>query len=124
MTPLIVLVSVRLTPFAMTLAPALAQVDFPSSFGTNLIMWSALVAQFLPPLIAAIVRQRWPPEVKAFVALLCCLIAALGVAYFQGNLDAENYATSALIVFTLATVMYRQFWKPSGIAPAIEAATG
>lgn len=96
--------------------------DFPIAFGTDLLMWSALVAQGMPAVIALVNRQWWSHEAKGLVALGLCLVAALGVAYFQGNLSAESYATSALIVFTLASVMYRTFWKPSGIAPILEKA--
>lgn len=95
--------------------------DLPASFDSNLVLWSALVAQIMPPLIALINRAWWPSELKAGVAFVATLAAAAGVAYFQGNVTGD-VVTSFLIIFTLATVMYRQFWKPSGITPMLEEA--
>lgn len=90
----------------------------------SVLLVSALVAQFMPPLIAVIVRQSWSSQVKGLVAIVLCLLVAIPIVYLQGQWNSESYLTSAITVFTLTAVMYRQFWKPSGIAPRIERATG
>lgn len=99
-------------------------IDFPTTFDTNLVMYSALLGSVIPALIAAINRSTWQPEQKGLMALLLCVVAAIPVAAFLGKLDTANWVTSALIVFTLSQVLYKTFWQPSGIAPVIEEITG
>lgn len=96
----------------------------PSAFGDNLILLSALLGSLMPAVIALIIRRDWSSEVKGIAALALCLVAALALAAAMGHLNMEDYARSALIVFTLAQVLYATYWRPSGIAPEIERVTG
>ena len=91
---------------------------------SQLVMWSALVGSFLPVVIAVILRQEWDDGIKSVVAFLCCLVAAGGTAFFAGNLDGVDIVTALLIIFTLAQTTYRGLWRPTGVAPAVESATG
>ncbi len=89
----------------------------------DLLMYSALVGFFLPNGIALVLQQGWSDSLKSVVGFCICLLAALGTARFAGNLDGQNFLTAALVVFTLATVSYRQLWRPTGIAPKLEEST-
>jgi hypothetical protein len=97
--------------------------DFPTAYGSNDVLASALVGALMPAAIALVTRRDWPAEAKGLVAAALCLAAAALIAYTQGALDAADLLRSFLIVFTLAQILYQTFWKPSGIAPAIEVAT-
>lgn len=94
------------------------------NFGDNLTLLSALLGSMMPAAIAVILRRNWSSEVKGAVALVLCLIAAALLTWQTGNLNAADYVRSALIVFTMAQVLYQTYWKPSEIAPSIESRTG
>ena len=119
--------------FLMLPAVALAQVvptpidgpgpiSFPQTFDTDLIMWSAIVAQVLPLAIARIQRVNMHHDARIAVAVAVCFCASLVTAFLLHKLDPANIATSLLIVFTLTSVMYKQVWKGSETIARLEAA--
>lgn len=91
--------------------------------GSNLDLWSALVAMGVPFAAATINRARWGSLAKWLGFALVCVLAAAGTAYQRGDvhLDGERFARSLLVIATLATVYYRG-WQ--GAVKEIEAATG
>lgn len=90
---------------------------------TDFEMYALLVGFFLPPVMAIIIQTGWAERVKAVVAFAACLVAGAGTAYFQGDLTGKRFVSAALIVMTVGLATYRNFWKPTGIAPAIESKT-
>lgn len=90
----------------------------------NLAQWSAIVAFFVPPIVAVVNRQSWPSHVKALVFFIVSLVAAGGTAWFQGDLTAKRWLDASLIVVAAATAFYHGLWKPTGVAPAVEEKTG
>lgn len=94
---------------------------------TELQMWSLLVGSGLPPLIAILQQPRWSTPVKAVVTLLVCLlVGTVNVVLNDVALDFGNWRailTSILILLVAAYSTYQSFWKPTGIAPAIERGT-
>lgn len=92
--------------------------------GENTITAAAIAGFVAPPLIAIINRKRWSSEVKGIVAFLVCVAIALATAWYEERVDWHNLRTVLPVVFGSAILTYHQFWKPSGIAPAIEGATG
>ncbi len=94
---------------------------------TNMIMWSSIVGFFLPLAIAIPKREHWPSWVKGLFAFFCCLVAALGTAYFSGDLtQIRDYATAALFVVFSALGSYKLLWGPeaSGIETKLSEKTG
>ena len=51
------------------------------------------------------------------------LVAAGGTAYFQGDLTGKRFLDAALVIVPAAAAFYHGWWKPSGVAPAIEEST-
>jgi hypothetical protein len=90
---------------------------------TDLAMWSLIAGFFLPPVLAIIMQSGWDQRIKAAVAFLACLAVGVGVSYFEGDLDGRSWVSSSLVVLVAAISTYQSFWKPTGIAPKIEAAT-
>ena len=90
---------------------------------SNVVLWTGLVGFLLPPVLAVVLQQGWSSQVKSVVAFLACVVAGFGLAYWQGNLDGADVATAALSVLTVAQATYQGFWKPTGIAVGIDAAT-
>lgn len=97
--------------------------NLPTQFASNYLLALGLVGSLIPAGIAVINQRDWSSEVKGAVAALCCVLAAAVLAYTQGVWDAGDVLRSALIVFTLAQLLYATFWKPSGLADVIEHAT-
>lgn len=90
---------------------------------SNLQMWALIVGFLLPPVLAVIQQARWSDAFRAVVAFLACAVAGAGTAYFQGDLNFERWVEAGLVILVSAMATYRGLWKPSGIAPAIEAKT-
>lgn len=89
----------------------------------NLAMWSLIVG-FLSPIVISLIQQpRWSDGVRAFVAFIFCAVAGIPTAYFAGDLEGKDYVTSGLLILVTAITSYRNFWKPTAIAPSIEAST-
>lgn len=88
----------------------------------RLALWSAVVGFVLPPVLAMVMRSSWSSQVQGLVAFTACLAAAAGTVWLQGDLGrSQDLVTSFLLIFTAAIGTYRLYWKPSGIAPSIEA---
>lgn len=83
----------------------------------------AMGAMVLPPLIAVINQRHWPAQLKGLLALLVCALYALVVLIIRGPVDLRDWRNTLLLVAGAAFAAYRLWWQPSGIAPAIEAAT-
>lgn len=90
---------------------------------TNLQMWSLIIGFVLPPVLAIVQQSKWPDATRASAAFVACAVAGAGVAYFQGDLTGRRWVEAALVVFVAAISTYQSFWKPTGIAPAIESRT-
>ena len=90
---------------------------------TDFEMYSLLVGFFLPPVLAIVQQSSWSDRLRAVVAFVACLLAGAGVAYFQGDLTGKRFITGALVVMVTGLATYRNFWKPTGVAPAIETKT-
>lgn len=90
---------------------------------TDFAMWSLIAGACLPPVLAVIQQQHWRQQFRAAVAFLACTAVGAATAYFQGSLTGKRWVEAALIIGVAALSTYHGFWKPSGIAPKIEAAT-
>lgn len=90
---------------------------------SNLQMWSLIVGFFLPPVLAIVEQTRWSNPLRAIVAFAACAIAGAGTAYFQGDLTGRRFVEAGLVVLVTGLATYQSFWKPSGIAAAIESHT-
>ncbi|MCZ7478923.1 hypothetical protein [Micromonospora sp. WMMC273] len=86
----------------------------------DLAMWSLIVGFGMPPIVAVVNQPRWPGWVRALITILVCVAAGAITAYLDGSLTDRRWTTAALIVGVAAIGSYRAFWRPSGIAPAIE----
>lgn len=96
---------------------------------SNLVMWSLIVGFVTPPVLAVIQQPRFSRRVQSILAFAFSAVLALGLLYFdetlgfRAELDAENFISALLMIFVTATNTYRNLWKPTGIAPAIESVT-
>lgn len=90
---------------------------------SDLERWSLLVGILSPLLISVIQQPGWRRPLRAIVGLIMCVLIALGTAYFNGDFHERGIVSSLLLIFLAAMTAYRNLWRPTGIAPAIETAT-
>lgn len=86
-------------------------------------MWAIIVGFFSPVLLSLILQAKWSARTKAVVAFVVSGVIGLLTAWITGALVGLAPLSVVLLVFVTAIASYGQFWKPTGIAPAIEAAT-
>jgi peptidoglycan/LPS O-acetylase OafA/YrhL len=92
---------------------------------SDLAMWSFLIGAVLPFAISFVQQPRWPSGLRATVTVVSCVIVGAGTTYFsEGGIDLDGDLVSAILrVLIAAWGSYLAFWKPTGIAPALEVAT-
>jgi VIT1/CCC1 family predicted Fe2+/Mn2+ transporter len=90
---------------------------------SDLELYALLVGFFLPLALSVIQQSNWSDRLRAVVAFLACLLAGAGTAFFQGDLTGRRFVSATLLVLVTALATYRNLWKPTGVAPAIETKT-
>ncbi|MGA5135159.1 hypothetical protein ACPCTO_35815 [Streptomyces olivoreticuli] len=91
------------------------------------ISTGAQVGALLPLLTAVVQRPTWSAEVKKAVAVVVALVA--GVITVAGAGGWDQFQQGGLTFATIAAVLaasqttYDLVWKPSTVAPLIEAVT-
>jgi hypothetical protein len=89
----------------------------------SLVELSALVGTLMPMLVAVINQPKWPSWLRAVATAGLCIVAGGITAAASDGLTGKTWLQGAGIVFAAALAAYHAWWKPSGIAPAIEKAT-
>jgi hypothetical protein len=92
----------------------------------DLAMWSLLVGSVLPPLVAILEQPKWPDWLRSVVAVLSSLVAGFVTTWIvEGGDDLfeRGLVTAVLLVLVSSLTTYRNFWKPTTLAPQIEAKT-
>lgn len=85
----------------------------------NAQMWATLVGFWLPLLISVIQKETWTSGIKAWVAFVACVVAAMGTVYFTGGWT-DNSPSVFLLIFVTAVASYKSLWHPTGISDKIE----
>lgn len=90
---------------------------------TNLALWSLLVGALTPLVVAVVQQPKWTSRARAIVAVISSIVLGTGTAFFNGTLTGTTIAASVGTVLVTALTTYRNLWVPTGLVPAIEAAT-
>lgn len=90
---------------------------------SNLEMWALIVGFALPPALAFVMQSDWSARLQSVIAFLACAVAGAGTAYLQGDLTGERFVEAGLVILVTTIATYKGFWKPTGVAPAIETKT-
>lgn len=95
------------------------------AYTTELAAWAAIVGTLLPLAIAMISQQGWSTKTRSLLTSVLSVLAAVGTVHFTnpGGLEAAPLVITTATILTLAGSTYRTFWKPTGIAPAVNEAT-
>ncbi len=91
---------------------------------TSIDQYTAVLGVFLPLVIAVINRTAWASPLKSIAALAVCVIAAAVELIVKGQFSFAAWGTNLLTIFFLVVTTYQGFWKPTGIAEAVEKKTG
>ncbi|MFM9647740.1 hypothetical protein ACKI1S_16530 [Streptomyces galilaeus] len=87
----------------------------------------AQVGAVLPLLTAVVQKPAWSAKVKKIVAVVAALIAGVFAVAAEGGWDQfqHGHLTAATLLGVLAAsqTSYDLVWKPSKLAPMIEALT-
>jgi hypothetical protein len=95
----------------------------PPENATNLELWTWIAGIVLPPIASTIIQAGWSRSLQSVTVVGLALAAGTITCYFSGTLNGADLATTIAKVFAAAITSYLGFWKPTGIAPRIEAAT-
>lgn len=89
----------------------------------ELMAWNMIIGFLLPNVISVVQQPRFTPPIRACVTAVACIIGGVGTSYFNGEFDATGLVSSMLTIGVAAITFYKGFWKPTGVAPALENAT-
>lgn len=88
---------------------------------------SAQVGAVLPLLTAVVQRPAWSEKNKRIVAVVAALVAGVATVAADGGWSQFQHgrltAVTVLSVLAASQTSYDLFWKPSKLAPWIEALT-
>lgn len=85
--------------------------------------WGILIGALLPILIAILNQPQWTDQQKRFIALGVAFVSGTGTVIVSGNFDPGNWVVTIAAVLGASQAAYTVLWKPTKIAPRIEAAT-
>ena len=86
-------------------------------------LWLLAVGIFSPPAISVIQQSRFSPRLQSVIAFVFYIAIAAVTVGLNGVFSAANLFVAILVVFLVGSAAYKNLWKPTGVAPAIEAAT-
>lgn len=86
-------------------------------------LWLLAVGFFSPLVIAVIQQSGWSARRQSVVAFAFYVAVAAVTAWLNGIFNTAGLVTSLLVVFVTGATAYKNLWKPTGVAPAIEAKT-
>lgn len=85
--------------------------------------YTLVIGAVLPAAIAVVLQSHWDTRVKTAVSLLLEFIAAAGKQYFLTAHDPNPLLVQSLALAAVTIAFHEGFYKPSGVADAIEKAT-
>lgn len=94
----------------------------------NLAMWNLIIGFLSATFVLPVIQQpAWTSGTRAAVTFVYSIVVGVGTAYFTGAFShltgVSAGVTSVLLTMVAAIASYKGFAQPTGVAPAIEAAT-
>ena len=87
---------------------------------SNLVMWNLIIGFLIPNLIAVLQQPGLKKWIRAVITAVVSIVCGFLTAYFNDQLNFQDIVGSILVVGVAAITFYKGFWKPTGVAPAIE----
>ncbi len=95
----------------------------PLSHWLDLLSASGVVGAFLPVLVAVVSQAHWPAHAKGLVTAGLSTAAGLVTAWGVGDFRDASPLVAAVVVLLVASGSFQAFWRPTNLAPLIEAFT-
>lgn len=86
-------------------------------------LWTGIVSFIMPLIVSIVIQSHWSKPIKTTAAAIVCLIAAFIEVSLKGELTATNLTGSTLTILGATIVFFKGFWKPLGVADALEEQT-
>ena len=86
-------------------------------------LWLIAVGIFSPLAISTIQQSRFSERTQSIIAFGFYVLVAAVTCLLNGVFTASSLFVAILVVFITGSAAYKNLWKPTGVAPAIEAAT-
>jgi len=101
-----------------------AQADVVMDQSSPLQNWQVIEAFLLPLVMALIIQSHWPRSVQAILTFIGAFVATALTRYFMGEYGPVQEAViQGVELFAITIPIYYGLWKPTTVAPKIEAAT-
>lgn len=90
--------------------------------------WDVLVGFVAPLVLAVIYKAHWSTQLKTNATWVAAIVTGIGTTFFAGKFTGSWNDLGAVIfniglILTATSVSHDKFWRPTGIADAIEVAT-
>lgn len=86
--------------------------------------WGLILGVLLPLLTSVVQQPTWSAPLRAVVGLVAAVIGGFVTCLANGTVgDGQTLLSTIAVVLVAAQATYRGFYKPTGVAPGIEAAT-
>ena|GEM_PF-3081942 len=96
----------------------------PPGDNINVQYWQVITGFVLPLVLSVIIQSGWSRAAQALAAFAFSVVVTVLQLWIYGQLDGfTDSAQAVLMVFASSIVFYQGFWKPTGVAPAIEEKT-
>jgi uncharacterized membrane protein YfhO len=86
-------------------------------------LWLIAVGIFSPLAISVIQQSRFSPRLQSIIAFVFYIAVAAVTVGLNGIFSTATLFVAILVVFITGSAAYKNLWKPTGVAPAIEAKT-
>lgn len=85
--------------------------------------WGLILGVIAPLLISVVQRPSFSSGARAVIAVVSAAVIGLLTVLAAGTFNPEDWLTTAAVVLVASHTAYEGFWRPTGVAPAIEEKT-
>jgi hypothetical protein len=104
---------------AHTVALAVSNIDFDDT-----VSWGLILGVVTPLLTSIVQRPNWSSSVRTGVGVAVSVVIGFVTCLADGSIgSAETVLATVAAVVVVAASTYQNLWKPSTIAPKLEAVT-
>ena len=96
-----------------------------TTFHLNVALLSFITGSVIPLLVALVTKLNARSHIKAIANVVLSVVAGT-VAYLvehNGAANATQLVGAVIAAYLASGVTYQNFWKPTGVAPKVAAAT-
>lgn len=94
-----------------------------SEFIGNTQAWGLILGVLAPMLISVVQQPKFTGTVRAVVAVAASAVIGLLTVLAAGDFAVGEWLTTAALVLVASHTAYEGFYKPTGVAKAIEEGT-